>query len=353
MAKIIGIGEWFPATVRTNAAWSPELIATFKKHLERDLLDVVSEDSKMDPISEANFGREMPDPFVGTIERRVVGPNDRSYDAEIAAAEMAIKESDIDPAQIGACYSYSFFSDMPHLTCAAHILKHFGATNAFGCGFDGACSSALVQLMVAKALVDSKQTKYVLITQSNFFTKGLMLEHPASPSVGDAATSILIGPDDHEGHRILNVHARSHGEHYRSVGWRRKDDDGNWAAPGGAHYLGSFNSDGARELVQTTVKMGVKTVTSCLSEINMISNDLNFFVSMSPRKWIPSAIAHYLGLKPEQTVETFEQYAHLGPCGAIVNLLEARRRNLLNEGDKVGIYSQGAGFTRAAAIIEW
>ena len=353
MAKIIGLGEWFPSTIRTNAAWSPELIDTFKKHLERALLDIVSADSKMDPISEENFGREMSDPFVGTIERRVVNPTDKSYDAEIAAAEMAIKESGIDPTLIGACYSYSFFSDMPHLTCAAHILKHFGAENAFGCGFDGACSSALVQKMAAKALVDSGQTKYVLITQSNFFTKGLMLEHPAAPSVGDAATSILIGPDDHEGHKILNVHARSHGDHYRSVGWRRKDDDGNWAAPGGAHYLGSFNSDGARELVQTTVKMGVKTVTSCLKEIAMTPADLSFFVSMSPRKWIPGAIAHYLGLTEHQTVETFDKYAHLGPCGALVNLMEARRLNLLNKGDKVGIYSQGAGFTRAAAIIEW
>jgi 3-oxoacyl-[acyl-carrier-protein] synthase-3 len=354
MAKIIGLGEWFPDKVRTNSAWSPELVSAFEKHLYRDLMDVVDKsESKMDPISEENFKREMLDPFVGTIERRVADDNTHSYDGEIAAAELAIQESGIDPKLIGACFSYSFFMDIPCMGAASVILKHFGADNAFGVALDGACSSGMIQLLTAKALVDSGQFKYVLITQSNFMTRGLLLPHPASPSVGDAATAILVGPDDHEGHKILNVYARSHGEHYKSVVWRRQNGDTNWLNAGEAHYLGSYNSSGARELIQRTVSMGVDTVTACCDEINLNTKDLNFFVAMHPRKWIPGAINKLIGLLDSQTVETYDKYAHLGACGALVNLLEAKKLSLLNKGDKVGIYTQGAGFTRAAAVIEW
>lgn len=354
MAKIIGMGEWFPSQIRVNADWGPDLLVSFEKHLERVLLDLIDEKSShADPVSEEHLKKEMLDPFVGTTARRVADTNTPSYEGEIAAAEMAIAEAGIDPTQISACYSYSFFLDMPSMSCAPHILKHFNATNAFGCMLDGACSSPLLQLMAAQALVDSGKFKYILLTQSSLFSRGLPFEHPASPNIGDAATAMLIGPDNHEGHRILNVHARSHGEHYTSVVWRRQNGDSNWTNAGSTHYLGSYDSEGARNLVQATVKLGAKTITDCMAEIGLATDNLDFLISMSPRKWVPLAITTLLGLAEHQTIEVFDKYAHLGACGALVNLLEARRQNLLTKGDKIGIYSQGAGFTRSAAVIQW
>ena len=74
---------------------------------------------------------------------------------------------------------------------------------------------------------------------------------------------------------------------------------------------------------------------------------------MQPRKWIPVAITKLLGLKDNQTIETYEKYAHLGGCGPVVNLLEAVNNGLVKDGDIVALYAQGAGFTRTASIIKW
>ena len=47
------------------------------------------------------------------------------------------------------------------------------------------------------------------------------------------------------------------------------------------------------------------------------------------------------------------QAGHFGGAGPWVNLQEAEKTNRIQSGDIIGVYAQGAGFTRAAAIIEW
>jgi 3-oxoacyl-[acyl-carrier-protein] synthase III len=68
---------------------------------------------------------------------------------------------------------------------------------------------------------------------------------------------------------------------------------------------------------------------------------------------VPHAIAEAAGIDPARAVETFEERAHLGACGVATNLLAARESGLLGAGARAILYGQGAGFTRAAALIEW
>lgn len=189
---------------------------------------------------------------------------------------------------------------------------------------------------------------------SNLMTRGLLMGHPASPGIGDAATAILIGPDTNEGHKIINTFSRTHGEYKDAVVWRRKHDENqNWWKSGGDFYLGSYDSDKARELVQITAKCGADTISSALQEVGMSVKDLNFVVSVQPRKWINTAITRLLGMPDENSIETYEQYAHIGCCGPVVNLIEADLQGKIKKGDVVALYAQGAGFTRSASIIEW
>ena len=49
----------------------------------------------------------------------------------------------------------------------------------------------------------------------------------------------------------------------------------------------------------------------------------------------------------------FDEYAHLGGVGVVANLLAARAGGALDPGARVVLYAQGAGFTRAAALLSW
>jgi 3-oxoacyl-[acyl-carrier-protein] synthase III len=83
---------------------------------------------------------------------------------------------------------------------------------------------------------------------------------------------------------------------------------------------------------------------------------VNVLATVQPRRWVPGAIAEALGLSPEIAPQTFDDLAHLGACGIVTNLLEARRRGMLRPpsgggGALVAMYGQGMGFTRAALIV--
>jgi 3-oxoacyl-[acyl-carrier-protein] synthase III len=73
--------------------------------------------------------------------------------------------------------------------------------------------------------------------------------------------------------------------------------------------------------------------------------------SVQPRGFIPHAISERLGLSRDRAVTTYERVAHLGACGAVFNLEEARARGAFEDGAIVAAYAQGSGFTRSAAVF--
>jgi 3-oxoacyl-[acyl-carrier-protein] synthase III len=74
--------------------------------------------------------------------------------------------------------------------------------------------------------------------------------------------------------------------------------------------------------------------------------------SVQPRGFIPGAIAERLGLPRGRAITTYSEIAHVGACGPVFNLQRARARNLLPPGTMAALYAQGAGFTRAAVVLE-
>jgi 3-oxoacyl-[acyl-carrier-protein] synthase III len=80
---------------------------------------------------------------------------------------------------------------------------------------------------------------------------------------------------------------------------------------------------------------------------------VDVLATVQPRRWVPAAIAEGLGLAAERAPQTFDEYAHLGGAGVVMNLIAARDAGLLQRGATVALYAQGAGFTRAAALLEW
>jgi 3-oxoacyl-[acyl-carrier-protein] synthase III len=224
-------------------------------------------------------------------------------------------------------------------------------------GLDVGCATIIGQLLLAASLVESGRARNVLLTSSHFITRAFPLEHPASPSVGDIANAVVVVPSERPG--ILAASGVTHGEWYDAVTWRRsKENDTPWYDAGGAMYLGSYDREAVRSIVRDTVRFGVETVRETVDRAGISLADVDVLCSVQPRRWIPSAIAEVLGLPPSLAVQTFDQLAHLGGCGPVTNLIEARKQGRLaprRDGRPATacLYAQGAGFTRAAAIVRW
>jgi 3-oxoacyl-[acyl-carrier-protein] synthase-3 len=279
-----------------------------------------------------------------------------AVEAERRAAMAALADAHVDPSDIDVILSYAVVPDRTVLPSGCKVGHLLGAKKAVAIGIESACATIVSQLLLAASLIESGRARTVLLTGSHLITRAFRMLHPASPSVGDAATAVVVGASERPG--VLSSFAVTQGEYCDAVVWRRAKDESPWHQAGGAMFLGSSDSEAARQLVQDTVRYGADTVTEAARRSDVPLSSIRAFACVQPRGWIPGAIAETLGLAPNVVATTFDELAHLGPCGVVANLIEARRRGLLTPGRDgqaplVCMYAQGAGFTRAAMLLRW
>jgi 3-oxoacyl-[acyl-carrier-protein] synthase-3 len=358
-AGILGIGLWLPDTIRGNDAWPADFASRAAASAHRELTDVTAGASGdgIDRIVARYVAEEADDPFVGAKLRRVADDTMTACEGEANAARAALADANLDAREIDVVLSWALVPDRPTPPSAPRVAHLIGATRAFGIGIDVACASIIGQLLLAASLVESGRVRNVLVTSSHLMTRTFPLAHPASPNVGDAATAVVVSASENAG--ILAGYGLSHGDLYDAVSWRRpQGDDAPWHRAGGPMYMGSYDREGVRRVVQDTVRFGADTVAEAARRSGISPSEIDVLASVQPRRWIPWAIAESLGLSPQIAPQTFDELAHLAGCGVVANLLEARRRGLLASRSSgrlpnVCLYAQGAGFTRAALIVRY
>jgi 3-oxoacyl-[acyl-carrier-protein] synthase III len=125
-----------------------------------------------------------------------------------------------------------------------------------------------------------------------------------------------------------------------------------WWKCGGDFRIGSRDPARVKNLMRDTVTYGAQTIREASERASVPVGELAAIASVQPRGFLPGAIAERLGLPRERAATTYERVAHLGASGPVFNLVEARNRGMLPRGAKAAMYGQGAGFTRAAAVLE-
>lgn len=348
-ASVTGLGVWLPEEIRTNDAWPADFGQQRDVSGDRTFNDIPpSRDAAA--LTAQHLAAEAGDPFLGAIERRVAAAEICCVDVEVAAARDALSDAGIRGQQVDAVISYSMVPDRLMPAAAAVVADAVGARAAMTFSMDAACATVIPQLAAAVALVESGAARNVLLTQSHLLLRAFPMLHPAAPGLGDVATAFVVGREPRW--RVLGTHSVTHGEFYPAVTWIRGSDDANdppWYRPGGEFRLGSRDRAAAKQLMRDTVTFGSQTVAELCAKLGRDLECITTLASVQPRGWIPAAIAAQLGLSPNAAVSTYEKYAHVGACGPVLNWHHARIRG--RQQGLLALYAQGAGFTRAAALI--
>jgi 3-oxoacyl-[acyl-carrier-protein] synthase-3 len=353
-SAIIGVGTWLPERVRTNDAWPAAFAKRDHALGDRTFNDIPE---ATDPLAAAilarDLAREAADPFLGAVRRRVSDDALSAADVETFAANAALADAGLTGADVDLIISYAIVPDhiAPHH--GSELPHRLGATRAVGFGVETACASVITQLEIAHAYVSAGLARVVLLTQSHLLLRTFAMEHPASPGLGDAASALVVGRGP--GLAVRATFGVTHGEFFPAVGWVRGRDansDLPWWQAGQAFHLGSRAPDQAKALMRDTVSFGAATVVEASARAGIDVERIGVLASVQPRGFLPGGIAERLGLPREAAVTTYEDIAHVGACGPVFNLQRARERGLVQPGTLVALYAQGAGFTRAAAILE-
>jgi 3-oxoacyl-[acyl-carrier-protein] synthase-3 len=369
-ATILGVGEWRPATRRVNADWPAEVVEGWRRraaaaqaemakqaaasNIDGALLTHRPDLDLADQLTQEGYARDASDPFLFTKERRVADPGTTAVDAGTFAGRAALEDAGVDPADVHLVVLWDAVPDRPGSPAAPKLAEQLGATSAHAFDIQQACSSVVSSLELGAGLIESGRARYVLAVQTHIGLRLTGFENPVSANVGDVATALLIGPSETPG--LLSMSLVSDGSFQRAVIFSRGRDEATdtpWWTAGGPFFFGSQDPKKAHEIMATTVKMGATTLREACAKGGIDPSRLEVICAPHIRGWIPGAIAQSLGLPASVAPHTYEEIAHVGGCGAVANLIEARRRGMLRPGTLVGLYAQGQGMTRAAAILSW
>jgi 3-oxoacyl-[acyl-carrier-protein] synthase III len=353
---IVGLGTWLPEQVRRNDAWPASFAARDHARGERTFNDIpAAEDPAAAAILARDLLREAQDPFLGTTARRVAGDTISAAEAEALAAHAALADAGLSGADVDVLMSNSIVPDRLMPATAGAVADRIGARHALALGIDAACASGVAQLDVARAYIESGLAQVVLLTQSHLLLRAFPLAHPACPGLGDGAAAMVVARGRGRGLALRATFAITHGEHARAVTFVRGHDDATdppWWKAGGDLRLGSRAPELAKLLMGETVSYGAASVREVVKRAGVDLERVAVLASVQPRGFLPGAIAERLGLQRECAITTYGEIAHVGACGPTFNLQRARNLGLLTSGAIVALYGQGAGFTRAAALVE-
>lgn len=354
-AKISGMGKWLPKKIRYNNDWSSDFAGQSKKTSDEfkilSNVPTIASDvpEKFKHIIVKYSSNDVNDPFFGSVERRVASEGETSVFAETEAGREAIKNAQVDPGEIDVVLSWSMVPEFLMPSNASKVAGNLEIKNAWASAIDGACVSPLIQLQLAKSLIESGHAKNVLLTQSHLLSRTFPLEHPASPGIGDGATALLVSTS---GTQHIDVHCVTHGEFSDAIVWRRRDVNSHWWKAGDDFYMGSCSKKKTKYLIENTIPIAVKTIHELLTTTNKKTNDVDLLACIQPRWWLPIALAEALEIDTNKAPSSFKRYAHLAGTGAIMNMIEARETGKISLGSTVVLYAQGAGFTRGAALVK-
>lgn len=354
-ARLVGLGQWLPDEVRLNDSWPVTFTDRYlERQGDRTLVDVdpATAEHEARQIVGRHLKSEQNDPFLGAVARHVAPDEVGAAEAEYLAARAALDDAGVEASELDAILSWALVPDHWMPSSACEVAARLGARRAFACTLDAACASPVAQLAFAASLIESGRAKAVMLTQSHLASRVFPLEHPASPSVGDGATAMLVIADERGG--IDQTHLVTHGEHHRAVMWCRSKDpkqDTPWWREGSDMFMGSHDSNATRALIRDTVVFAQQTVRELCQIGRFDVEEIAALACVQPRKWVPHAVAESLGLNAACAPSTYTRVAHLGGAGAVANLIAARDAGLLESGRRAVMYAQGAGFTRGAVAV--
>jgi 3-oxoacyl-[acyl-carrier-protein] synthase-3 len=336
-----------PSLVRTNAYWSehhPELVA---KAEQNSLAKVWARRTADTPnLFDEAMEPYLTDPFRGAVERRILGDHESGLTMELDAARRALAAAHWSPNEVDLVLVSSFLPDQFGPGNAAYVVRDLGL-RCPGINLESACSSTLVALNTAVALIQSGQHRNALVVASCSYSRLAPPSDTLSWFMGDGAGALLVG-EVPEGTGWLASHTVHTAQ---SCGTFRLDMvvDEN-GKPGPRMFASKDTAKIINELGEPSMR---ECCSGALRKAGLSISDIDFLIVNTPTAWYADFAAQVLGIDRSKTISTYERYANTGTALVAMNLHAAASQGRIKPGDRVLFYAIGSVSTAVATVIRW
>jgi 3-oxoacyl-[acyl-carrier-protein] synthase-3 len=347
---IRGLGVYLPPEVRRNDWWTPEHVARWteqRRAAAEPLPEARTEGERR--VAQAMSAQAL-DPFLGSVERRLM-PDDMSLlDMEERAARAAVARAGVDLHDIDLLLTNTIVPDqlLGNPACALH--ERLGLTKTcFSMHSDVPSYAFVMQLTLAEAMIGAGHARCALLVQSCAPSRLIDRTAALAPYFGDAATAAVVGRVS-EGRGIeASVHLTD-GRYPQmlvvSVPGARWFDEGRAVI---------HNADGGQKqraflAAADACKEGVD---AALAKASRSLADVDFFCIHQGMPWVRPVVQEYLGLSSARSIETFARTGYVFASSQPIALALAEEQGLLLDGDLAVLTGGGPGMTYGATVIRW
>lgn len=337
----------FPNTKRTNDYYIekyPDLIALAEqKSLARAYSLAGSTPSNEFDLEMMPY---LSDPFRGTIERWVLGPDESPLTLEYRAAKDALNAAKLSPDDVDLMIVASVLPDQVGLGNAAFLARQLGLQGA-AWNLDGSCGSTPVALQTACALVQVENYRNALVVISCSYSRFTDEDDTFAWSLGDAAGAFVVSKlEPLQG--ILGTKTVHTGAWCNLVYCKLTND-----AQGKPQIRMQVGMRANKLIREKSAEFLRTCCEGAAAAAGVTLNQINFFIFNTPTAWFARFCMRALDIDPERTINLYPQYANIGPVLTVANLYYAARLGKIRENDLVLLYGFGASGTAAANVVRW
>lgn len=273
--------------------------------------------------------------MTGIEERRIAHSGQDTSDMARAAAQQAIENAGIDPADIGLILVATVTPDRPFPSVACDIQQQIGAVNAAAMDISAACAGFMYGVITAKQFIESDTYRYVLVVGVEKLSKITNWEDRNTAVLfGDGAGAAVIGKVS-EGRGILAFELGADGS-------------------GGEHlYQDKHLIMNGREVFKFAVRQMGESALNVIEKAGLAKEDVDFLIPHQANIRIMESARTRLDLPVEKMSKTIQKYGNTSAASIPISLVEDLEEGRIKDDDIVVMVGFGGGLTWGAIAMKW
>lgn len=291
----------------------------------------------------------------GIHSRHMAGWEPTWYMGKIAA-QKAIKNSGVDPKEIGLVICSTITSDFLTPSIASLLQYELGIENAAAFDLNAACSGFVYMLDTAhRYLSTDDDLKYVLIVSAEALSRFLDYKDRGTCILfGDGASAAVIEKSD----KMYSSFLGSDGSGARKLFARNLETapevkiDHEFDSEFPEKPIHQLYQDG-KEVYKFAVKALPKAFNNAAAKIGVTVDDIDLFVPHQANVRIIETAAKNLGVGIDKFAVTLDHHGNTSSASIPLALCEYVEKGAVQRGQKLALVGFGAGLSYGSVIIEY
>lgn len=288
----------------------------------------------------------------GIRERRVIADGEASSDLGLRAAQAALDDAGVDPAELQLIIGASITSDMVFPSMSAILEHKLGANRAATFDLVTGCTGLVDAIVTGTQFVQNGSMDRVLVVSAEALTRVTNWEDRTTCVLfGDGAAAAVLTPGE-PGRGVLSWAMDTQGfagEHLcmPSSGSAWPPDEKAIAEKATKIYMNGH------EIFKMAVRGVPYIAKKALKQAGLKPEEIDWVVMHQANQRILDAAADRLHIPHERVISVLDRYGNTSAASMGLALDEIYRDGRLKKDDLVLLVGFGAGFCLAGAVVRW